>query len=117
MKNLFLAVQLILYSFSSFAFSDDIPLSAYYDQVKKVVKLKWQPDQNMNQSFIIQRSKNNLQWEEIGKVTASRNIESFTDLKPDPAANHYRLKSSTAMAAWFSRLPSWLLLEMLLTVG
>ena len=92
MKNLFLAVQLILYSFSSFAFSDDIPLSAYYDQVKKVVKLKWQPDQNMNQSFIIQRSKNNLQWEEIGKVTASRNIESFTDQKPDPSANHYRLK-------------------------
>jgi len=92
MKNLLLAVQLILYSFSSFAFSDDIPLSAYYDQVKKVVKLKWQPDQNMNQSFIIQRSKNNQQWEEIGKVTASRNIESFTDLKPDPSANHYRLK-------------------------
>ena len=92
MKNLFFAVQFILYSLSSFASSGDIPLSAYYDQSKKVVKLKWQPDQNLNQTFIIQRSKNNLHWEEIGKVIASRNIESFTDLKPDPSANHYRLK-------------------------
>jgi hypothetical protein len=92
MKNLFFAVQFILYSLSSVASSGDIPLSAYYDQSKKVVKLKWQPDQSLNQSFIIQRSKNNLQWEEIGKVIASRNIESFTDLKPDPSANHYRLK-------------------------
>jgi|JI10StandDraft_1071094.scaffolds.fasta_scaffold424547_1 hypothetical protein len=92
MKNLFFAVQFILYSLSSVASSGDIPLSAYYDQSKKVVRLKWQPDQNLNQSFIIQRSKNNLHWEEIGKVIASRNIESFTDLKPDPSANHYRLK-------------------------
>lgn len=92
MKTLFLAVQFILYSLSSFASSGDIPLSAYYDQAKKVVKLKWQPDQNLDQTFIIQRSKNNLHWEEIGKVIASRNIESFTDLKPDPSANHYRLK-------------------------
>lgn len=92
MKNLLLAVQLMLCSFSSFALSDDIPLSAYYDQSKKVVKLKWQPDLSLHQAFIVQRSKNNQQWDDIGKVSAIRTIESYTDQKPDVAANHYRLK-------------------------
>lgn len=71
-------------------------LTAEYNSRKKIVYLKWQNADNNVTAFILQRSADNKIWEDIYTLEAikfkKKKQEKFSDLKPEPTKNYYRLK-------------------------
>ncbi len=71
-------------------------LTAEYNSRKKIVYLKWQNADSRVNSFILQRSGDNKIWEDIYTLEAikfkKKKQEKFSDLKPEPTKNYYRLK-------------------------
>ena len=97
MKSIFASlILLIFFNIKSLAGSPVPGLSAYYDNRKNIVKLKWQHPDNGIITYVLQKSADNIHWSDIYKIDAinfsSNKIASFTDLQPDPNKNNYRLK-------------------------
>jgi hypothetical protein len=67
-------------------------------QENKIVFLDWTTSfEIINKGFEVQRSKDNLDWEDIGFITGAGNSEAnlsyrFIDLNPHRGINYYRLK-------------------------
>lgn len=65
-------------------------------QENKIV-LRWQTSQGQNSPYIVERSRNGIDWEAIGQVTASGTsmssaAYSYNDEQPLAGSNYYRLK-------------------------
>jgi hypothetical protein len=72
-------------------------ITAVYDGKKKAVIIKWQQKQTGARSFVIQRSDNNYNWEDIAlqqTVNFDPNkIYQFLDTRSAAGDNYYRLKA------------------------
>lgn len=71
-------------------------ITVVYDIKKKAVNIKWQQKISGIKSFIIQRSADNREWEDIARQENvnfnSNKIYQFSDTKSAAGQNYYRLK-------------------------
>jgi hypothetical protein len=72
-------------------------ITAVYDSKKKAVIVKWQQKQAGIKSFVIQRSDDNSNWDDIAlqqnvNFTAGK-VYQFSDTKSSAGENYYRLKA------------------------
>lgn len=81
-------------------------LTAVFDQEKTVIKLKWQMNDPAVNSYVLQKSADNIKWVDIYTDVSNdfpdNKIEKFTDRFPDPNKNLYRLKMVKKDAVEFS---------------
>jgi Secretion system C-terminal sorting domain len=80
------------------AFAGAAPgITAVYDAKKKAVIIKWQQKQTGIRSFVVQRSDDNYNWDDIAlQQTVNFNpakIYQFWDTKSAAGENYYRLKA------------------------
>ncbi len=72
-------------------------LTAVYDVKMKAVVIKWQQKTAGVKRFIVQRSDDNFNWEDIARVENPQNnglkIWQYNDVKSDGGENYYRLQT------------------------
>ena len=90
----------LIFTFCSFLGLKTAPgITVVYDAQKKEVNIKWQQKSPGIKSFIIQRSGDNFNWEDIARqATVNFNpgkTYQYLDNKPAAGENYYRLKCIT----------------------
>src|SRR5436190_24084227 len=81
-------------------------LTAVFDQEKNAIKLKWQTNDPAVNSYVLQKSADNIKWADIYTIVSNEfstnKIEKYNDLHPDPNRNQYRIKMIKKDAVEFS---------------
>jgi len=97
MIRLILLLSFIGISMLLFAHAISPGIRVVYEENKKAVNIQWQQKSSGTKTFIVQRSDNNADWEDIAlqtvpNFTAGKTFQ-YYDYKPAAGENYYRLKS------------------------
>jgi hypothetical protein len=72
-------------------------LTAVYEHKRQLVKLKWNHNDKRVLSYILQKSSNNISWEELHRIPILEPQQykfiNYTDEKPGDGKNYFRLKT------------------------
>lgn len=106
MKNLLFVFLLTgKWTHSSAAFIS-VNLTAEYNRYSRQVELKWQNILPDVRTYILERSADNHQWQQVYTIGSAdfskKKREKFNDKNPDPTRNYYRLKVVTTFDTLFT---------------